>query len=154
MLAYNDSVYSFDTRASVDSADSRVCLLSAITPVATEDTAADKNPAELDSIVAYQRRTQMPSLVSQRVQLTAAQRHNMQMAELASTVGRMGKLRFTNQEYTGASNGLPVCGRLRSASDIEGYFRRLDRMDVEKLNRQQRYSMSPGYSHCRCPGVN
>ncbi|KAJ2858700.1 hypothetical protein J3B02_000081 [Coemansia erecta] len=139
MLPYSDSIYSFDTRASVDSTSSRVCLLSAISPVSVVSTHTDRNPAELDNIVAFQQRTQMHSLVNQRVQLTSAQRHNMQMAELASAVGRMSALRFRDQEFA----NVPVCARLRSATDIEGYFRRLDRMDVDKLNRQQRYSPPP-----------
>ncbi|KAJ2376023.1 hypothetical protein IW150_002222 [Coemansia sp. RSA 2607] len=141
MLPYTESVYSFETRFSTDSADSRVYLLSAIAPDATtvRGTCDTRSHAELDSIMAYQQRTQMHSLVNQRVQLTSAQKHNMQMAELASAVGRMGALRFKNQEYANT----PAVVRERRATDIEGFFQRLERLDVDKLHHQQRYSPPP-----------
>ncbi|KAJ1893402.1 hypothetical protein LPJ66_005781, partial [Kickxella alabastrina] len=136
MQSYAESLYSLDSRASIDSTNSRVCLLSAVHSSSSPKSEPD---AELNHIIAYHERTQVDSLVSQRVQLTSTQKHNMQMAELASAVGRMSALRFKNQDYA-----MPVgVIRERRVSDIEGFMNRLQKLDVHKLHSQQRYSPTP-----------
>ncbi|KAJ2342875.1 hypothetical protein IWW50_001396 [Coemansia erecta] len=138
MHCFDDqSVRSFDTRYSIDSADSRACLLSKPDPkpTASENADAECRQADLEHIMAYQTRSAGPSMSAQRVVLTDAKRRDMQVAELAAKVGRMGRLRFANQDCA------PV--RERRASDIEGFIDRLDRLGVKTLADSQRYSPQP-----------
>ncbi|KAJ2081901.1 hypothetical protein H4R24_001997 [Coemansia sp. RSA 988] len=153
-----ESLCSLDTRFSIDSADSRACLLSSPSTVSDNSTkhgsefsvivTESHNPAVLDNrvdyvcrqadlehILARQARTHEPSMTAQRVVLSTAKRRNMQMAELAAKVSRMGRLRFTNQDC------FPL--RDRRASEMEGFFDKLDRLAVDKLASGQRYMHRP-----------
>ncbi|KAJ2781929.1 hypothetical protein H4R18_002570 [Coemansia javaensis] len=131
------SLRSAGARASCDSADSRVRLLSGYDvapppppPLGPAAGDAACRAADLEHILARQAR--MPCLGAQRVVLTGAQRRGMQMATLATAVDRMGRLRYADQDCATA--------RDRRASDIEGFFDRLDRLAVDKLS-GQRFSL-------------
>ncbi|PIA18327.1 hypothetical protein COEREDRAFT_85307 [Coemansia reversa NRRL 1564] len=153
-----ESLCSLDTRFSVDSSDSRACLLSSPSTDSDHSTkhsgeflVMDTEPhtgavqdnrvdyvcrqADLEHILAHQARTHEPSMAAQRVVLSTAKRRNMQMAELAAKVTRMGRLRFTNQDCS------PV--RDRRANEMEGFFDKLDRLAVDKLSSGQRYMHQP-----------
>ncbi|KAJ2716520.1 hypothetical protein H4R19_000595 [Coemansia spiralis] len=139
-----ESLRSLDTRASCDSADSRMGLLSgytATTAAAGDDSGSAPDAAvhlaDMELIMAHQER--MPCMGGQRVELSGAQRRDMQMATLAAAVKRMRRLRYANQDCASA--------RDRRASDIEGFFDRLDRLAVDRLH-VQRYSLDDASS---CP---
>ncbi|KAJ1730381.1 hypothetical protein LPJ61_003041 [Coemansia biformis] len=129
-----ESLRSLDSRASCESADSRVGLLSGY--VEPAGAAVDGGPAhgdaalrvaDLELIMAHQAR--MPCMGAQRVVLSGAKRRDMQMATLASTVGRMARLRYADQDCASVHD--------RRASDIEGFFDRLDRLAVDELSVQR-----------------
>ncbi|KAJ2797219.1 hypothetical protein H4R20_005262 [Coemansia guatemalensis] len=153
-----ESLCSLDTRFSIDSADSRACLLRSPSSSSDDGTKSSgefsmmiKEPpnaaladdrvdymcrqADLEHILARQARTHEPSMAAQRVVLSTAKRRNMQMAELTAKVGRMGRLRFANQDCS------PL--RDRRASEMEGFFDKLDRLAVDKLASGQRYMHRP-----------
>ncbi|KAJ2723405.1 hypothetical protein GGI07_002680 [Coemansia sp. Benny D115] len=124
-----------DSRMSIDTVDSRERLLTHTQPRRySTNTQVSINDAELESIIAKQQKSQDRSLGNQRVKLSSAQLHGMQMAQLASAVGRMSALRFRDQECTVAR---PV--RERRASDIELMLRKMDRLDQHGLNTRQRF---------------
>ncbi|KAJ2452378.1 hypothetical protein EV183_002958 [Coemansia sp. RSA 2336] len=135
-----ESLLSIESRFSIDSADSRVGLLSKEPVVLRRASAGDVEAAcrqaDLEHIMAHQARaSHSPSMTAQRVVLTNAKQRDMQMASLASTVNRMGRLRFANQDC-------PL-GRDRRASDIEGFINRLDSLGVKSLKDTQRFSPQP-----------
>ncbi|KAJ1851854.1 hypothetical protein GGH12_000284 [Coemansia sp. RSA 1822] len=127
MRCYDEhSVLSLETRYSMDSVDSRACLLGK--PFPLESTQRDD---DLEHIMAHQVRSVESSMSGQRVVLSDNKRRDMQVAELAAKVSRVGRLRFANQDCAPA--------RERRASDIEGFFDRLDRLGVKSLADGQRF---------------
>ncbi|KAJ1832748.1 hypothetical protein LPJ63_003287 [Coemansia sp. RSA 2711] len=141
MRCYDEaSLLSLETRCSLDSVDSRACLLGKPDQVQTsntEEAEAACRQADLEHIVAHQARIEDAPMVAQRVVLSSAKQRDMQMAQVASTVNRMGRLRFANQDSTTV--------RDRRASDIEGFIDRLDRLGMKTMD-NQRYSASPAPS--------
>ncbi|KAJ2147317.1 hypothetical protein IW136_000193 [Coemansia sp. RSA 678] len=128
MRCYDErSVLSMETRYSMDSVDSRACLLSKPFLVASSTQSVD----DLEHIMAHQMRSVESSMSAQRVVLSDNKRRDMQVAELAARVNRVGRLRFTNQDC--------ALARERRASDIEGFFDRLDRLGVKSLADGQRF---------------
>ncbi|KAJ2067928.1 hypothetical protein GGI08_001133 [Coemansia sp. S2] len=114
-----------DTRASTDS---RAYLLSP-QPLAVSNTMYCSR--DIEEIMDLQARISTP-MVSQRVELTPAKRRSMQIAEVVSAVSRMGALRYANQDYhTGG----------RRASDMERFMAGIDRLSIDKLAHEQRFSM-------------
>ncbi|KAJ2469627.1 hypothetical protein GGI03_000226 [Coemansia sp. RSA 2337] len=86
---------------------------------------------DIEEIMDLQARISTP-MVSQRVELTPAKRRSMQIAEVVSAVSRMGALRYANQDYhTGG----------RRASDMERFMAGIDRLSIDKLAHEQRFSM-------------
>ncbi|KAJ2483789.1 hypothetical protein IWW56_000166 [Coemansia sp. RSA 2131] len=127
MRCYDEhSVLSLETRYSMDSVDSRACLLGK--PFPLESTQRDD---DLEHIMAHQVRSVESPMSGQRVVLSDNKRRDMQVAELAAKVSRVGRLRFANQDCAPA--------RERRASDIEGFFDRLDRLGVKSLADGQRF---------------
>ncbi|KAJ2501991.1 hypothetical protein GGH96_001517 [Coemansia sp. RSA 1972] len=127
MRCYDErSVLSLETRYSMDSVDSRACLLGKPFPVDSAQSVDD-----LEHIMAHQVRSVESSMSAQRVVLSDNKRRDMQVAELAAKVSRVGRLRFANQDCAMA--------RERRASDIEGFIERLDRLGVKSLADGQRF---------------
>ncbi|KAI8322653.1 hypothetical protein GQ54DRAFT_259568 [Martensiomyces pterosporus] len=149
-----DSLKSLDTYISVDSVNSRACLLnerprmsldaSTGEGLAVCQSEGDSPPCwlsesdrasrqeDLESILLRQARTQDPAMTSQRVVLTSSMKRDMQVAQVMSVVSRMGALRYSNQDCASEVD--------RRASDMEGFLRRLDRLSVDKLADEQRYA--------------
>ncbi|KAJ1966271.1 hypothetical protein GGI12_000176 [Dipsacomyces acuminosporus] len=88
--------------------------------------------ADLEGILLHQVRTQDTALASQRVVLTNSMKRGINVAPVITAVNRMGALRYANQDSATKVD--------RRATDMEGFFKRLDRLSVNKLNEGQRYS--------------
>ncbi|KAJ1991664.1 hypothetical protein GGI25_004069 [Coemansia spiralis] len=131
MIAYSipESVCSQD---SLESTNSRACLLPSTAARTPQPTGHLQKEVELEDILARHMQSQSASMEAQRVVLTSAKKRDMQMAQLASALTRMGRLRHTNQDCLSTTE--------RRASDIQGFFDRLDRLAVDKLAVDQRYS--------------
>ncbi|KAJ2399465.1 hypothetical protein GGI23_002643 [Coemansia sp. RSA 2559] len=126
-----------DSLVSTETTNSRALLLS---PDAAKERqqicSQEQRASDLDDILSRHARSQeSTSMVSQRVVLSSAKKRDMQAAQLESTLSRMGRLRFANQDC------LPRIARRES--DIQGFIEKLNRLSVDKLADDQRYS--PAY---------
>ncbi|KAJ2910472.1 hypothetical protein GGI21_000843 [Coemansia aciculifera] len=137
--AFDDchSLRSIDTRMSTDS---RAFLLSPtlLQPLDLHCTGSDvasstlpPSTADIEEIFELQARITSP-LMAQRVELTPAKRRHMQIAQVVSAVTRMGALRFANQDYHTSGE--------RRASDMERFMDGIDRLSIDKLASEQRYT--------------
>ncbi|KAJ1796770.1 hypothetical protein LPJ59_003542 [Coemansia sp. RSA 2399] len=126
-----------DSLVSIETTNSRALLLS---PDAAKERqqicSQEQRASDLDDILSRHAQSQASaSMASQRVVLSSAKKRDMQAAQLESTLSRMGRLRFSNQDC------LPRIARRES--DIQGFIEKLNRLSVDKLADDQRYS--PAY---------
>ncbi|KAJ2535932.1 hypothetical protein EV175_006858 [Coemansia sp. RSA 1933] len=125
-----------DSLVSIETTNSRAFLLSPDTAKERQKICSgsqEQRASDLDDILSRHAQSQASaSMVSQRVVLSSAKKRDMQAAQLESTVNRMGRLRFTNQDC------LPRIDRREN--DIQGFIEKLNRLSVDKLADDQRYS--------------
>ncbi|KAJ2520200.1 hypothetical protein H4217_002206 [Coemansia sp. RSA 1939] len=130
----NSAACSQDSLVSAESSNSRALLLSPGAAINSQPQCSlEQRESELEDIILRHTRSQVSaSMESQRVVLSSAKKRDIQAAQLASALNRMSRLRFSNQDC------LPRIER--RASDIQGFFEKLDRLSVDRLADDQRYS--------------
>ncbi|KAJ1664800.1 hypothetical protein EV178_003777 [Coemansia sp. RSA 1646] len=126
-----------DSLVSVETTNSRALLLSPNTAKEHKQLCShEQRESDLDDILSRHAQSQSSATMqSQRVVLSSAKKRDMQVAQLASTLSRMGRLRFPNQDCVPRVE--------RRESDIQGFLEKLNRLSVDKLTDDQRYS--PAY---------